>query len=277
MKKIFLFLILFVIFSCKSLFLKGQVDDLNLVDRVSFLNNLYISSNGKALLKAHLLYNAEFEGALYRDYESDNLIFEIENIMIFSNWANGWTSAKLSAYGKLSFKKDGSMFFVSVIEPLSIWRTQSGSIKYFNDYYTGDDGLKKVDDRLKRIMEFVLVLKSEFKNAPFYNIYHKNSNGKTFYQSSREFLFPETVNLQILKEKTNKFFDKNDSFSFGYIWSHAYSKKILPEELRELRNSGTIWRDFEEAAGIFLFYYNLNYYNEYLDGSEFTVVKDISL
>ena len=37
----------------------------------------------------------------------------------------------------------------------------------------------------------------------------------------------------------------------GYEWDRAYSLKYLPEELRPVRDSGTLYRDYIEGRGLF--------------------------
>jgi hypothetical protein len=53
----------------------------------------------------------------------------------------------------------------------------------------------------------------------------------------------------------------------GIVWDKQYTEKIFPEQYIELRNSGTLYRDFEEAQELFYTIYNLDYVmNTYLQG-----------
>jgi hypothetical protein len=82
------------------------------------------------------------------------------------------------------------------------------------------------------------------------------------------YLFPETKRMFSLREQRLYFTEENQVFESskgetvegaGIFWQTAYSEKILPEQYVRLRDSGTLWRDYEEASHLFYTLYNLNH------------------
>lgn len=50
------------------------------------------------------------------------------------------------------------------------------------------------------------------------------------------------------------------SLSDDMVFRKSYTKKIFPANLQEVRNSGSMWKDYEEALDIFFVLYNIDYY-----------------
>lgn len=59
------------------------------------------------------------------------------------------------------------------------------------------------------------------------------------------------------------------SIGYGKLWSTVYTRKVFPEHLHKVRDSGSMWLDYEEAGGLIMLFYNLDYYyNDILKETE---------
>lgn len=260
--------------SCKTLYLREVKSNADFIEKNNTLHELYIISDNRAFIKSHLLYKAVFNGQIDGDIDRD-FYFTIESIDFFSDWSNGWTEGRIEAFGKIFFQREGASYKVNVVEPISLWEIKKGAIRYYNDYYIDIDGLTKVDNRVKRIMEVTPIIKDKLSQDYFIGLDYKRKGSESFRYSIRTLLFPETLFLADNEEFKRTARGGVKTPAFGYFWNHDYTKFIFPDELEGLRNSGTIWRDFEEAPGLFLFFYNFEYYFYSLDGAVFNVLKEV--
>ena len=90
---------------------------------------------------------------------------------------------------------------------------------------------------------------------------------KTFKRKERKLLFSEVNTLY--NESEEEYAE-----GAGLKWNTVYSGKILPENLRPLRDSGTLWRDYEEARQLFFSLYNLEYFTDHwTEGKVFTMER----
>ena len=144
------------------------------------------------------------------------------------------------------------------IDQLKIWDIISGEIRYFDKYYSDNDGLIKVKNRIERLEELVIFVKNNLGyGATIINV-------DIGLMST---LFPEVYNFKKLK-KENKlpevFYIMNlkhqEIIANDIIWRLDYTKSVFPENLWDLRNSGTMYKDVQEAPSIFKTLYNLDAY-----------------
>ena len=203
--------------------------------------------------------------------------FFITGADFFSNWNNGWTEAKYEASGIYLFKSVGnsdSELICEEVDPFELWDITSGEIRYNNTYYRGNDGIWKVKNRIDRIKELCHWLKEERGFPPIYgDIKKETSYSPSFKDDMELFLFPEIRNFNKL-ERENKLVEeyylaiKNNTDleeligkqnrGSEILWRMDYTAAVLPREFHKLRNSGTLWRDYEEAPKIFFSLYNID-------------------
>lgn len=221
---------------------------------------LITTKEGKVEITSPVVPGMSFSGTL-----SDNTIY-ITQVRLFSNWQNGWTEGFYQASGKYYVEATGKGYLLKEIDALEIWNIESGEIRYRGNYYREDDGLQKVRNRVDRIEEYVKVIKE--KGGPEFLGDIKKGNSISSYTIKKflyPVLFPEVVGFNKI-EKSNmmqKAYYKSDYEKVkvpgsNIYWRDDYTKSIFPEHLWELRNSGTIFRDFEEAPNIVISYYNLD-------------------
>jgi len=234
-----------------------------------------------------LLYKAWLIGEV-KFFENGDIEFNVSSVKYFANWPNGWTEGESDAYGKLLFKNTPNGMTCEVKEPYELWDVSEGQIRYMDNYYIDDDGKQKVKQRMDRIVAVVDFLKKQDYPDYFNHVRFNSSNGSGFIKTTKPFLFPECVGdkpeiyYDTIKSETNNENEQDNkkennfkwSIGEGKIWSKVYTKKIFPEQLQGIRNAGTMWRDYEEAPGIFMMVYNMDYfYNKHLTKVSFKKVK----
>ncbi len=185
-------------------------------------------------------------------------ILYITSVRMFSNWAGGWTEGFFEASGKYEMEKYEDTYKLTQIDPFELWDITSGEIRYHDTYYRGDDGLWKVKNRVDRLKEISRILideqsKPEMSTDLFKDIY--------------PFLFPELYKFDKLEsngllpaEFREANLEPETVKSSGIEWRTDYSRAVFPEQIWELRDSGTLYRDAQEAPEIFRAIYNLEYY-----------------
>lgn len=178
--------------------------------------------------------------------EDGEEIFYITSIRLFSNWGEGWTEGVFEASGKYLISRKNNGAYLKQIDSFELWDILLGEIRYRDKFYRDDDGLWRVKNRIDRLKELSRILQSDLGFNDF------TSDIKELYP----YLFPELYNFP-------EDFNRNGSQgeikrAYGVNWRVDYTDAIFPEEFKELRNSGTLYRDAIEAPDIFQTLYNLN-------------------
>lgn len=207
-------------------------------------------------LKSDLLPGFELSGIILKENEKD--ILYITKVRIFSNWERGWTEGFYEASGKYLIEKSTGGDKLIEVDPFELWDIVSGEIRYYDTYYRGDDGLRKVRNRLDRLRELSKALIEDMNYPKYFTDLEKN-----LYP----ILFPEVYNFNKLKREgrlSKDFYNSNLEVEVirgnGINWRSDYTKAVFPKEFWELRDTGSIYRDALEAPDIFKSLYNLNYY-----------------
>lgn len=190
----------------------------------------------------------------------------ITSVRLFSNWQNGWTEGFYQASGKYLLENSVNSYNLVEVDPLEIWDIESGEIRYKGNYYRGDDGLQKVRNRVDRIREYVSVIKEN--RGPDYLGGVKKASTVSLYSIKGSLypkLFPEVEgfkklekNLRLPKLYYSNDYPKEKVEGSNIYWRTDYTKSVFPEHLWELRDSGTIFRDFEETPQLIVGFYNLD-------------------
>lgn len=228
-------------------------------------------------LTSTLIPGMNFRGTL-----EGNTIY-ITQVRVFSNWQNGWTEGFYQASGKYLIVEDGKDYLLEEVDPIEIWDIESGEIRYRGKYYRKDDGLQKVRNRVQRIEEYARIIK-EYGGPNYIGGVKKVTTASKFTIHGHLYpkLFPEVLGFEKLEDsrELHSRYYKSD-FEIEKIegsnifWRTDYTKALFPEHLWELRNSGTIFRDFEEAPYLVMSYYNLEgFINKKLYNCRFIKIED---
>lgn len=190
--------------------------------------------------------------------ESGRDILYITGVRLFSNWSQGWTEGFFEASGKYMIEPYRDTYKLLELDPFELWNITAGEIRYHDTYYRGDDGLWKVKNRVDRLKELSRVLIEDME------MQHCIKDPK---EDLYMVLFPELGNFSKLEESRvlpkvfiEKSYPPEIVKGAGVKWRSDYTQALFPEHMWELRNSGTLYRDVQEAPDIFKSIYNLKFY-----------------
>ena len=164
--------------------------------------------------------------------------FYLNSLEYLSAGSYGWIeySMEISGEGKLFLSNSAILKVNKEIEMVQI---SSGRIKRYDTYISGSSALSGLRNQRERIISTVEWM-SSLENAP----YEQTTDEFEKYWSP--LLFPEIVSK---KKKPSDWLREGDQFTRaeGINWNTSYTERIFPEELRPIRDSGTLLRDWEEA------------------------------
>ena len=153
---------------------------------------------------------------------------------------NGWNEYQLDLFGngKLLLNETSAAF--SVQDKIEQVQISWGRIRRYDNRITGDEALTGLRNRRERIIAIAENMNG-IENAPV------GIAGRDFEKHWKSLLFPEAV---AKKKRPENWQQENDQFvkSEGIRWNTGYTERTFPKLLREIRNSGTMLRDWEEAA-----------------------------
>jgi hypothetical protein len=165
--------------------------------------------------------------------------FNLVSLDYLGGSPHGWNEFKLDLAGEGKFIVAGKTATISLqpeIEPIQI---SFARIKRYDTRLSGNEaltGLRNRHERIKAIAEWM----TDRENAP------KDIKVKNFEKYWKPILFPEIV---LRKKRPADWRQENDQWTWAdsINWNKGYTERLFPEELREIRNSATMLRDWEEA------------------------------
>jgi hypothetical protein len=233
----------------------------------------------QARISSSLIPSLTFIGDLIPRDEGGADIY-LTALELFANWANGWTDGRYEASGRLvllpaengptddaAANTAGSdtpippgRYELRLEDPPKLWSVVDGEIRYYDAYYRGDDGVAKVRARVDRLQAFAAFLREQSDAPAFYPELRRGTPERpSFREETRPLLFPELTGEELPEGPVE--------IGADIPWSTTYTDETFPERLRPLRDSGTMFRDYEEALELFYSFYNLAYVTTALDGA----------
>jgi hypothetical protein len=169
---------------------------------------------------------------------------------------SGWNSFTLELAGTGTFSPGGNGGTLQ-IEAVEILQISGGKIRHQNDRITGEEALSALRNRYERIRSLTGWMHERAEGRPF-------TDQKAFETYWEAVLFPE----RSPRRKRPPDWDRNARWirAGERRWNDAYTMEIFPEELRPVRNSGALLRDWEEAAAWIYFDYRWENLAESLTG-----------
>jgi hypothetical protein len=180
-----------------------------------------------------LLQGATIEGEARSD--GDGWQINLLELRWFNNWANGWTQASFLLDGTASLEPEPSGWSLEIARAPQLDSPQSASIRYFDTYERKVQGLEEFSHRWDRIQAVVGDLAAKPSTAALAG----DSRGL------RRFLFPEIYGYDTPPAPAHA-----KVAAQGFDWNSDYTKGHFSENLRFLRDSGTLYRDFKETPGL---------------------------
>lgn len=169
----------------------------------------------------------------------------LERLDWFNNWQDGWTEASVPLEGKLLLTEADGSWTASKIEKPVPARTISAQIRHRNTIIEGNQAADLFDRRLERVRAAAAWLAAEENFSP--------ADGNEFFALAGKVMFPEEYGYAEGYDRPAE----NADFASGegMKWNRTYSERSIPEHLREVRDSGTLWRDWEESRELFYIAY----------------------
>ena len=218
--------------------------------------------------------NSEWPGLMLRGGQSGGSGgFELFQAHILSPHTQGWNEFTLDIIGKAEFsnpmRTGGTLYTRGPAERVQI---SSGKTRLKSSRFTGDAALTRLRNRRERILAL-----TEWMDEQTVFAAHDSDNAGTqdvpgrVFTSQKDFeaywkpkLLPELVSR---KKRPPEYSDENADWekADSVKWNRTYSEFLFPDEmpgadqLRELRNSGALLRDWEEALSWIYLEYSWDY------------------
>jgi len=174
--------------------------------------------------------------------------FHLTEARVLSTHVSGWNEFSYELLGSGSFssaRESGGVLRID--ETPEKVQISSGKIRLKSSRLTGNAALAPLRNRRERILAL----------TEWMGEWQEKTGNSTYFGSQEEFdeywkclLFPELVSAKkrpqsyaSIKDTGNAEWNRAD----GVKWNMVYTKSIFPEALWELRNSGALLRDWEEA------------------------------
>lgn len=193
--------------------------------------------------------------------DSDGTL-QAESVTWFTNWRDGWTEANISASGSLRVEGSGKEAKLAVVEPVAFVSVESARIRYRDRIIYGDEAARLLERRILRAETAALALLEAFngRHFPSFTAKKKSERPASFEYAAGQYLFPERYGYPEGSKPSPKNAE-NRTRGEGLEWDTGYTGTIDPQ-LAEVRDSGTLWRDWEECAGLFYFIYQMERQHE---------------
>jgi hypothetical protein len=181
-------------------------------------------------------------------------LLEAHSFHWFSNWTDGWTEATFDASGKFTLAQNGGRWSLTVKEKPEVGEPLAAGIRYRDTVLDPQTAARQFQNRWVRILAASEFLRSSplYANAelPPYSAKHAKDRGSTFVSRTGHYLFPEVTGYA--SEELKKKYEKTETaVSDDIAWRPAYSVDTFPESLRAVRDTGTLFRDWEESPELF--------------------------
>jgi hypothetical protein len=165
--------------------------------------------------------------------------FNLVSLDYLGGSAQGWNEFRLDISGEGRLVLDETTAVISVPHEIEAIQISFARIKRYDTRLSGTEaltGLRNRHERIKAIAEWM----NNQGSAP------KGADVKKFEKYWKPILFPETVSK---KKRPADWQQENDQWNRAESirWNTGYTERLFPQELREIRNSGTMLRDWEEA------------------------------
>lgn len=214
--------------------------------------------NTECTLRDRLLPGSLILGTAAQD-TSGKWIISVEKVKWFNNWSDGWSEAMIVASGTLSLELTAPEnpalgWTVTVIEGLKLEYASTAMIRYRDKILYGDQAVEMFNRRIERVKTAGAFLGASLSGRTFMTVKaeRKKSRDTSFEYCAGSILFPELYGYpEGTAESPN--LKENRSHGEGLTWDTGYSDEHLDPVLKDVRDSGTLYRDWEESVELFYF------------------------
>ncbi|MCL2800698.1 MAG: hypothetical protein FWD28_02950 [Treponema sp.] len=196
---------------------------------------------------------------------NDNIQFDFTSLEYLAGNVHGWNEFSLELTGSGSLILQDITAELKITENIEAINITQGRIHRFDTRITGNEALIALQNRRERIQSLCEWKKTI--NSP------AGLNIRDFERYWKPIILPETVSA---RHRPPDWLRNTDVFTRAeeINWNTGYTERTFTEELRNVRNSGTLLRDWEEALSWIYFEYNWENIIELLkDNKIFTSVR----
>lgn len=186
--------------------------------------------------------------------------FEVLSLYWFGNWAEGWTEVRFTATGSLSLTLNGKSGTAIVSSPIELVSIEDVKIRYRDTIIEHDNARRQFEGRSDRLQAASDILREHghlfWKNDaeikyPSFTLKGKQKD-EDFVHAVQNLFFPELYSYIEPYSASGK---EALARSGELFWDTGYTKTVFPEHFHEVRNSGTIYRDWVESKRYVYFLY----------------------
>lgn len=193
----------------------------------------------------------------WRPEGKGSYVLEASSLHWFSNWYDGWTDASFEYASRFKLMQVEAGWTLAVVESQFPGEAMSASIRYRDAVLDQQSAIKHFCNRWDRIRATASFLKGREtvavtgQNAvyPPFRL-KKDKSGISFFARNSKLLFPEIYGYKTVEEM-ERYRDSKKAVAEDIKWNLAYTEDTFPENLREIRDTGTMFRDWEESAELF--------------------------
>ncbi|MDR2194539.1 MAG: hypothetical protein LBP19_08775 [Treponema sp.] len=171
--------------------------------------------------------------------DQDGLFF-FTSLHYIGGTYSGWNEWSQELVGSGSFRISGNVAYMNISSLIETGTFISAKILHNGSKHTGEEAIVSIRARAGRITALIEWMYAFSSNQRFSDI-------KTFKAYWKPIFFPELVNAE---QRPSDYIDTDVEWVQveDIKWNTAYTREIFPEELRPVRDSGALLRDFEEAS-----------------------------
>ena len=173
----------------------------------------------------------------------DQSLLQFVSLEYLGGNIHGWNEYNLDIIGTGTLITDDTTAILSFNRDIQTVQISSGRIHRYDTRITGSEALSALRNRRERIIALVewMHIYNETNGNPAYFPCRKS-----FDQFWKPIIFPEIVSRR--KRPLNWLLEGDIRVrADGIRWNTAYTSRVFSEELYNVRNTGTLLRDWEEA------------------------------
>jgi len=182
--------------------------------------------------------------------------FQLTALDYLGGNVHGWNEYRMELAGSGNIVLGETTARLSIPDEIETVGISSGRIRRYDTSITGTEALSNLRNRYERILALTEWMNSR-ENPPSFD------SRKKFEQYWKPVLFPEMVSK---KKRPPDWRQENDQWARAedIRWNTGYTERVFPEILRNIRDSGTMLRDWEEAIEWIFIEYEWNRIRELL-------------
>ncbi|MBF9015081.1 MULTISPECIES: hypothetical protein [unclassified Oceanispirochaeta] len=214
---------------------------------------LSVDDKNQAVLTLPFDYQAEVHGEAFLE-DSGEWIFHTDELHLFYNWYNGWTESETALQGILKLRRtEKTKWRIEIVEIPQILSVKTAQIRFKRDRIYHDRARDMANRRLNRALALAEIIPLSEDDYIFQDK-KKGFYSRDYVSDLESFLFPEIYGFSTNFPEPESPLSKKERYlkNEELQWDTVYTENYYPEEFQDIRNTGTLFRDYEEASQLVL-------------------------